>query len=437
MGMNINQPINISAPSRHTATITLDNSDGAFTPNIGGTYSAVNWFAQGVFIKADVNGTYEYPVFHGIIEGFDLLDDGRNSTVTLTVVDPLTFAGRSKVRTPFSSGPAETSQALLFSYIRVSEQGALPALGGKTYGFFQLILDQKPAPADPPFDRNVILNMGFSTSDVVADVISSELAPSAFCVFWPYQIRTPSFTSYSVDTISLGSDLVRRNYYSAQFPQLDAHTFTFTEKTPGTGELPIRSLNVGYNITELINQADVTTKVTGNTSTVTNQDSIDAVGIRSVQYSGTLLFNDDYANARAEELAYRFSETRFVPGRLQLSAKQVDALCDASAAQEWALLLDAGGGLWQQAFINYTPTGGVSQKTEHSMLAGRTISVTPTDTVLTLTLLPAVDYQMFVLDDSGLGVLGGSLTDYDDGSLDYDDPAIPYEGVQAAGNRLG
>jgi hypothetical protein len=403
--MSINQPLNVSKPSRHSAVITLRNDDGALTPNIGGTYSSINWFAQGIFIKADVNSTYEYPVFEGIIERFELFDDGHNSTVNITVIDPLTFAGRSTVRQAFTSGPSNTSQALLLAYTRISLQNALPALGGTSYGFYQLSLDQKPAPADPAFDRNVILNMGYSTSNVVADVVSSELSPSAFCLFWSYQFRNPSTTSYTIDFIDIGPDMVRRNYYSAQYPQLDAHTFTFTEKTPGTAELPIRSLDVGFNITELINEADVTTKVTTNTSTSTNQTSIDEVGIRSVQYSSTLLYDDDYAQDRADELANRFSATRFVPNRLQLSAKQVNAVCDSSAAEEWALLLDAGGGLWQLAEVNYTPTGSASQQTELSMLVGRTINVTPSDTVLTLELLPAADYQSFVLDSSTIGVL--------------------------------
>jgi hypothetical protein len=158
-------------------------------------------------------------------------------------------------------------------------------------------------------------------------------------------------------------------------------------------------------VTELINEADVKTKETGNTSTAVNQTSIDAVGIRSVQYSGTILDSDAQAQNRANMLATRFGEVRFVPNEISLSASQVDAVADSSAAQEWALLLDAGGGMWQQAYLDYTPTGASSQKTEHVVLAGRTLRVTPSDTILTLKLLPAVDYQTFVLDSNDLGVL--------------------------------
>jgi len=404
LGMTINQPLNISAPSRHSAIITLENNNGDFTPDIGNSYSSVNWFAQAVFIDVDINSTYQYPVFDGIIESFELYDDGINSTVQLTVIDPLTFAGRSKIRSAFSAGFDYIETALYKSYLKVSLQDALPALDGTSYGFYSLELCNKPLPADPPKDTNVIVDLGLTENEVVADIVTSEVAPSAFCVFWPYQIR-PLTSSYSIDLILIGPDMIRRNYYNTEYPQLDAHTFTFVEKTPGTSELPIKTLKVGYNVTELINEADVRTKETGTTSTAVNQTSIDAVGIRSVQYSGTILESDAQAQNRANMLASRFGEVRFVPNEISLSASQVDAVADSSAAQEWALLLDAGGGMWQQAYLEYTPTGASSQKTEHVVLAGRTLRVTPSDTILTLKLLPAVDYQTFVLDSNDRGVL--------------------------------
>ncbi|HEY7824578.1 MAG TPA: hypothetical protein VIG24_17180, partial [Acidimicrobiia bacterium] len=94
-GISIDQPLGFMEHAPHRCVITLNNFDGALTPGAGGTYSSTDWFAQGVFISATVNGTETAEVFHGIVNDFDIVDDGTSSTVTLIAADWMTIGARA------------------------------------------------------------------------------------------------------------------------------------------------------------------------------------------------------------------------------------------------------------------------------------------------------------------------------------------------------
>jgi len=60
--------------------------------------------------------------------------------------------------------------------------------------------------------------------------------------------------------------------------------------------------------------------------------------------------------------------------------------------------------LWQKVLVTWTGSGASSQTAE-CVVFGRSISVTPEDTVISVRLKSGADNQSFILDDSSFGVL--------------------------------
>ena len=80
----------------------------------------------------------------------------------------------------------------------------------------------------------------------------------------------------------------------------------------------------------------------------------------------------------------------------------------ADAAEPfWNKILDIESVMWQPVQLTYTPTG-CAQQTKMSVIRSRRISATPSDCQVTLGLLPAYQYQSFILNDTYLGILDSS-----------------------------
>ena len=117
IGAEVEMSVGIGEVPRGIGTFVLDNNDGLYTPgtatyNISEEYDAEveynnglseehswEWFRQPVFLVPLMNGAEVNPStgagwFSGFCTGVELEDDGFNSTITLTVEDWFTFAGR-------------------------------------------------------------------------------------------------------------------------------------------------------------------------------------------------------------------------------------------------------------------------------------------------------------------------------------------------------
>jgi hypothetical protein len=103
----------------------------------------------------------------------------------------------------------------------------------------------------------------------------------------------------------------------------------------------------------------------------------------------------------------RFGEITFAPEELTLSSKMVQSAAADAAAPFWNKILDIESAMWQPVQLTYTPTG-CAQQTKMSVIATRRISATPSNCQVTLGLLPAYQYQSFILDDTYLGILDSS-----------------------------
>lgn len=387
--MNIRQSVDVNVIGRGQATITLLNKDGALTPGGGGTWSTTNWFQNAVFISVSTTtggATTTDEVFHGVIVDFDLQDDGVFSTVTITALDGLTIAAKTVGSVLGTNASYNTYYSTL-----VDRNGIVfPRLSGSNaegivsyeYGFAQPTVGNNSVAINP---------------STYADALQTYLIPSVNDVTWPTTITqsgSPTITNYNI--ISLGSTTAR----SA------ANQLTFEFDPPATltgSKLPFDNdgFTQAFNVDTLINVA----QVKGSAAGLTTQTSTAATNVnngnRTVQYTATLNLADSEALEIATRLTNRYSDVRFNPVSLRTSAKLVYQRASNSAETKWRKLLGISSGLWQKVKITWTGSGAASQ-TAYCIVKGRTINVTPSDTIVTLELLNWYDNHGFILNEDEL-----------------------------------
>jgi len=401
MGMSISQPLGFMQPAPQKCTLTLNNYDGALTPGAGGTYSSVDWMTQAIFISATVNSTETAQVFHGIVNDFDIRDDGVRSIVTISCVDWLTIGARATYVSTVSVDSNAPFVARLAASVSAfaTTQGylALPLLGNSEsrtqYG------TTTPPDTGEVAAGSVTMITKRNVNDALADVLTVREMAGVPSVIWPTIIDEATIagpivvTEYNHQTVG---DTLSRN--------VDPLTFPFVEKTPGAGEFPIESLDRGWHVERIVNVARITSAWTTNTAVATDSTKIGGTGVNQFLVTESSINNDTDTQRMADNLVNRFGTPRFEARNIELSTATLADL-DSTLKEEVAQLLDVRTGLWNVATVEYTPTGASTPVTDVSIIFGRRIDARPGRTTIALELLPAVDYQSFVLDSDVLGVL--------------------------------
>lgn len=395
-GLQTSITCNVGALNMASAVLTINNNDGAFTPGIGGTYSSVDLFSQAVFIS---KGSTAYPVFHGIVDQVIFADDGTNSTVQIQCVDGLTVGGRSpngySIGTYYTATDVDMLQDIYNGYtnpvtaVTVFDPAGLPTLdGGLTPEVIVTLLGDD---ADYPFFW--LASEGIGTSSV-KDVVNNQMMPSFLGVAWPgtIDLNAASATYFANLVHSLTRD--------------DVTTYSF-----GGSGIPIETLQTGFRTELLYNSASAEQSYgSSGTSSSADSASVDKYGSRAISMSGMLGwfadFDTDQEFAKdyfTQNYANRFSTVRYSPVRMTilLEAAEEAGIAEATVHS----LMSINDGLWNLAEITYRPAGAVADVTDVSVIAGLTISAVPGRTTIALELLPAADYQSFVLDSDVLGVL--------------------------------
>ena len=395
LGFIVQQAARPQRVNPNRAIVTLDNNDGALTPNAGGTYDGVDWFSQGVYITTTVNGGSDQILFHGIVDDFQLADNGTQSTVQIVALDWVAVVGRLSPKDYSSSprtGPGDAIEGT-FS-LKLSGADDMVKLGttGAIKGAGQLANDNTAVPM-----QITSTNVQFITDSLQNDVMSPDLcvvygkkithdpAPLDTAVYWPVTIGntlTRSATTFYPDTLNV---------------------FEFTGATPTAGELPAADVITGYNIEELVNTV-ISTRDGGTTQTVQDTTSADLYGARAYTATGHAASTDTATLNGATNMVNRLSTSRFIAQRLEFTSANL-ANTPAGSATQLELLLDTETALWQPATITYTPTGAAGTVTDKCLIYGRQIRATASGTSIVLDLLSADDYQSFVLDSTVLGVL--------------------------------
>lgn len=388
--LNITQVVDVSEIGRGTCVITLLNKDGALTPGGGGTYSSTDWFAQGVFVSSLTNtggANTETQVFHGVIVDFDLTDDGVYSTVTITAQDGLTVAAK----TVGSVIQTSTTYTTLYGQLVDRNGIVFPRLGQSNA---EGIVNNEFVGTQPT------VGLGFGQvirPTTYADALQTYLIPSVNDVTWPTTISTSAgITNYNI--ISLGNTTTRSS--------ANRVNFVFDQATTLSGsELPFddQGFVQAFNNDTLITQAQTLASITGSTTQTSTASTNPTYGNRTVQYLSTLNDTDADALTVATRLTSRYSTSRFTPVQLQVNARMIASRAADAAKSNWEALLGISSGLWQRATITWTGSGAAVQ-TAYAIIKGRRISVTPQDTLVTLTLGNWADNHGFILDTDQLDV---------------------------------
>lgn len=387
LGVSIDQKVDVNVVGRGTATITLLNKDGALTPGGGGTYTNTDWFANLVRITALTNtggANDENIVFCGLVDNFDLNDDGVFSTVTITAVDALAIAGRTTNVT--IDGTTDTYPVRLAS---VDIKTNLPLIGAST-AVFSIVYEGPAA---------FVGSASTITATTYADAWQTNLVPSVNDVFWG---TTISFITVGPITQAfyVGRSL---GAYSTR-SVANRHTFEFDPQGSVSGsKLPFDDAGFvqAFNNADLITSAQIQGTYAGATTTTVNAPTFSKYGARTVGYTQTMALDAAAVSELAYRLTNRYSTSRFSPQQLQVSASQVRRFAANAAHSKWRNLLDIESGIWQQVKVTWQGSGAASQ-TAYCVVKGRKIDITPSDTVVTLTLGNWQDNHGFILNEDVL-----------------------------------
>ena len=127
LGFSIHQNAQIGRMATFGGYMHLDNTTGAFTPNCGGTYETFAWFNKVIRITCDINDgstTTTADVAYMVVQDINFVDDGSNATVSLTLADCFTYAGRDAVSAiDESSASYGTLDAVIQSIVNGTPSG--------------------------------------------------------------------------------------------------------------------------------------------------------------------------------------------------------------------------------------------------------------------------------------------------------------------------
>lgn len=397
MSMNIDQSVDVNVVGRGQCTITLLNEDGALTPGGGGTYTSADWFAMGVFVTALTNtggSDTETVVFHGVVTDFDLVDNGVFSTVTITALDGLTIVGKTAVLTDIPlSGSTDYGSLMLVAIGDARYQLNYLKLGKSTaIGVYNDLTVDGPFLGYAVLTNVYALNQSYST---YADLLQTTVVPSVNDVVYATKILvngTRADYYLNITPVTMTPSSTNRNDF-----EFDPSASLSGSKLP----FDIEGFTQSFNNDELMTQVNIKGNFPSATTSNAVSGDIGTYGNRNVQYTNTFVFNQTASDAMANNLINRFSNVKFVPASLGISAKQVKAYAADAAHSKWYKLLGIETGLWQKCKITWTGSGAASQ-TKYSIIKGRSINVTPDNTYVSLRLADWVNNHSFILDTDQL-----------------------------------
>ena len=397
MSFNVNTQVSLAEIGTSKGSMLIKNFTGAFTPGGGGTYGSVDWFNQAVLINGTttVGGVpTSFRLFHGIVDTFALDDNGINSYVTISFIDALTAGGRSaSVNTNFSGSTASTIIEQFYENTSPANPAQMPTLGGTNTGY--------------------AVTTKLLTDDFIVDCsaanIGNSIASSIQLIVTPIGPSMAIPTTITLTSPVFGYELID---YTMTRNAANRTTMFFKDKTITGTQLPIGDLVTGYDEDQLTNYVTTTNVSNSNTITSFNSASTTKYGQRFRSYTQAgfpFILSPSTAPQQTTNDSWtnRFGEITFAPEELTLSSKMVQSAAADAAEPFWNKILDIETAMWQPVQLTYTPTG-CAQQTKMSVITSRRISATPSDCQVTLGLLPAYQYQSFILDDTYLGILDSS-----------------------------
>ena len=392
MSFNVNTQVALAEIGTSKGSMLIKNFTGSFTPGGGGTYGSVDWFNQAVLINGTttVGGVpTSFKLFHGIVDQFALDDNGINSYVTISFIDALTAGGRSAtVASGGVTGNASTNIETFYENLSSANPAQMPTLGGTSTGY---TVTTKLLTSD-----FTVLSATAGIGNSLNSTISLIIAPVGPAVIIP--------TTITLTNPDFGYELID---YTMTRNAANRTTFLFKDKTISGTQLPIGDLVTGYDENQLTNNVTISSASGLTTQTEFNATSTTKYGQRFRSYTQSGVPSFVVLDSTVKSWINRFGEITFAPQELTFSSKMVQSAAADAAEPFWNNILDIESVMWQPVQLTYTPTG-CAQQTKMSVIQSRRISATPSDCQVTLGLLPAYQYQSFILDDTYLGILDSS-----------------------------
>lgn len=392
-GLDVRQRCGIAELGTMTASVQLLNNDGALTPRIGGTYSNVDWGSQLVELYADTTGVGNVLVFFGFMSDFALDDDGTNSVFAFTALDPFSAMGRAiEDDTSLTANPPAQPLDLAVENLLNNGTGAktitgvpAPIPAGATSAAWRV--DDVTASGQQIYQKWRHTDPGY-----YEDIVRNRMLTPAMSLLIPKEWDS---TAEEHVAVIVQDGLNRSDRVDVSF---------------GGSNLEVEVVRTGHNLQELTNMAAIYYRGTNGDGQSQNTTSTDAYGPRSVDFTqvepcyeagGTSPSSGAVLDAElfTDEWVERFGTYRY-----QAREVTTRASLNASHAQAFENLLNIDS-LWGTGTVTYTPTGAASAITDTIVIAGKRIRANASDTRISVELLPAADFQSFVLNNSTLGVL--------------------------------
>lgn len=396
LGLTVDHFTDLGVIGTGQAVVTLDNNDGALTPNAGGTYSGTDWFERALLIFCDVENdtqTHVSKVFAGIIDEFDVQDDGITSTVTIAAVDVLQSAARQQVQTIATLLRTKPSAAIeaLADPDQLTNNTVMPNFGEtlRPNGKLSVSLES------PSITRQLDIDSADVSASPIGDYLANAVVTCGLTAVWPGAFVGPS-------GVIPGTQTGHQEVFVVENAQRSSlSTYTFAENPTGK-ELPYRNLERTYSLDQLTTAARIERLDNGYVAGA--QTAQAKYGSRLRQYLNASNSDTDTLED-ASNWVLRFNRPKYSATKLQVTASMIEQTLPDVYFATWSFLLSAENGIWAGAAVDFTPAGRPSAITDHTVIVGRTIKASPSDTTVTLTLRPSSSYGTFTLDSAALGIL--------------------------------
>ena len=405
MSLKVDNQAYLGKVGRTKTQVVLDNSDGALTPEGGGTYASKDWFAEPLHVIGRMGtsdpppiitgGTSINPYFSGPINDFNFFDDGYMSTVTLTAVDWGTFFSRFTFQAAATeTGTLNTVYANLTDDMRPflplygADVGSTnwSALGGTTASLSQTV----------------------AKGDYLGDVSNTLIAADGGTLLPPIASWVWSTSGGGQKTVRYDGYLILRDNLTVADPLSYPLVFNGTTGALGSTELPFKQLKLEFNDDEFVTQAEIT-RHSGTAQYSFNNTGSTTWGPKSVSISGLPLTSDTDSLSYAQWFINRFNQVNFSPSSLEITGSMIESKCADGALEYVKYLMYATGNsirsiMWRPLQIKWTGAGGTSNT--KNVLANRvTLTATPTDWKIRLGTVDAVTNGAFILNSTTQGVL--------------------------------
>ena len=392
LGLTIDHFTDLGVIGTGQAAVTLDNNDGALTPQAGGTYSSTDWFSRALLIYCDVAGGGSgtaAKVFAGIIDSFDVQDDGVTSTVTIAAVDVLQTASRQQVET-------------LATFTSSSPVSAITALADPSNSINDTVMPNFGETANP--EGNISVNLVSPSVTRELQVVGSDVSASPIGDYLANAVVTCGLTA--VWPGGFDDNTGHQQVWVVENAQRTAPITQKFAENPTGDELPYRNLERGFALDQMTNAARIerlNQTVAGRVHSAVSGQA--AHGSRLRQYVNASNSDTD-SDEDALNWVQRFNYPRYSSTKLQVTASMIEERLPDAHFLKWVYVLAAEYGVWAGASVEFTPAGHSSAVTDRTVVIGRTIKASPSDTTVTLTMRPSIDYGTFTLDSAALGIIG-------------------------------